>query len=313
MNNETKKLKSKLEFEKTVKEAGYKQIGEYINTTTKVLLICPNNHKYMANPSHFKNGTRCPKCSSNCKEIASKKFYDMLKIENYKCYDEYSSNKVKVLLECPNGHIFKMRPNDFMTGHRCKICSQINCKGSIEKREKSFKDLKELANKKGYEILGEYINSNTKIKMKCPNGHISDYNIGHFKAGHECPVCNANSIAEKSVYKLLTDHNVNFEFQKSFDDLKGLNGGQLKCDFYFPDSNTVLEIHGEQHYNNVKFFFNNKKYNTYKKHDEIKRNYFKNHNIKLIELAYLPINSHLEKGLEKLLNQVNRLIIEKSI
>jgi very-short-patch-repair endonuclease len=183
-----RKEKAKKEFIEIVENSEYKMLTEYDGADKKVDLECPRGHKWSVTPSHFKNGVRCPRCNGNSKEQAKETFFKMVKDEEYKCYSEYTGNKNKVDMECPKGHKYKVRPNDFMTGHRCRFCGYDN-EYQRSQKEKSYNDLAKIAYERGFEILGQYVTTETKIKMKCPKGHIRMYTISHFKQGFGCPVC----------------------------------------------------------------------------------------------------------------------------
>ena len=89
MNNNEKKERAKQEFLEYAKNSNYKIIGEYEGAGKKVRVICPNNHDWEVTPSHFRRGVRCPKCQNRCSSQAKEKFLSLVKLEGYKCYDEY--------------------------------------------------------------------------------------------------------------------------------------------------------------------------------------------------------------------------------
>ena len=56
-------------------------------------------------------------------------------------------------------------------------------KWTIEKAKEEF-------GKEGYVLLEEeYINSKTKMRYKCPNGHEHSVTMSKFKSGRRCPFC----------------------------------------------------------------------------------------------------------------------------
>lgn len=61
---------------------------------------------------------------------------------------------------------------------------------------------------------------------------------------------------------------------------------KLRFDFYFPEQNICLEYQGIQHYD-----FTNKFYSEEgQERDNLKREYCRNNNIKLIEIPYTDFN-----------------------
>ena len=90
-------------------------------------------------------------------------------------------------------------------------------KWTIEKAKEEF-------GKEGYVLLEEeYINSNTKMRYKCPNGHEHSITMSKFKSGRRCPFCANEKMSkdrrkdievvradfEKEGYTLLTKEYIN--------------------------------------------------------------------------------------------------------
>lgn len=108
------------------------------------------------------------------------------------------------------------------------------------------------------------------------------------------------SKGEFQIEQLLEKHNIKFQREFSFSDLKDLN--LLRFDFAIFDNNNnlycLIEFQGEQHYNTSNGYYNE----TIVKHDEMKINYCKENNIKLNIIKYKR-NHNLtfeELGLEDL-------------
>lgn len=359
----TRILKSKNDFLTLIKLHNYKVIGEYLGVSKKINILCPNNHEWEVTPSHFKNGVRCPYCQGLNKSQAKSRFLKMVESDGYKCFSEYLNNKTKVELQCPKGHIYNVRPNDFMTGHRCRSCSISNSEEILSRKAKSNNELKLIADKRGFKILGEYINLNNKIKMSCPNGHIRMYNIGHFKNGfgcaicngtdseyakqhlielsksenyevigeyvntmtkiefkcpeghlyktkpndfkngYRCPVCNNSSYGEDVAFNFLHEKGIVFEVEKTFENLIGLGGGNLRFDIYIPSHKVAIEIQGEQHFEYDEFLTHN-----VFEHDKIKRRYCTENNIKLFEIEYFSKSLGVNKAKENVIRDLEYIL-----
>ena len=104
----------------------------------------------------------------------------------------------------------------------------------------------------------------------------------------QCKYCGTKlvSLGEKEISEILLENHINFIREKKFPNLKGINGGDLRYDFYLPDFNTVIEYNGKQHYEEVEFFGGNEYFETLKSHDKIKNDYCVNNNINLIVINY---------------------------
>lgn len=363
MDRETIFKNAKNEFCLIAKNSNYKILGEYLGTSKKIEVECPANHKWAVTPSHFKRGVRCPKCRNRCPKKAEEKFLNELMNDGYVTKDKYEGNKTKVKVKCPKNHSYSVRPNDFMMGHRCRKCSADNNIELKNRKLKSFENLKEIAKNRKYEIMGEYINTKTKIKLKCPKGHINLYNIDHFKKGfgcsicsnldketsknelielankegyevlgdyinvmtkidlkcpnghmyaakpncfkngNRCPKCNNQSFGEEKAIDILVKNKIKFKVQKTFPNLIGIGGGRLRFDIYIPSKKSIIEIQGEQHFDKDNFYANNTM-----EHDEIKRKYCKDNKIKLFEVIYSPNKLGKKKAIKEVEKDIFNII-----
>ncbi len=182
----------------------------YKNTSTKVKILCPEGHLYNVTPNNFMSrNSRCPVCSGKCSDHAKKHFYELIEIEGYKLLTDYTNNKTKVKILCPENHIFDIRPNTFKNGVRCSFCSGTN---TIQAKYIFHETLKHC----GYKLLTEYINNKTKVKVLCPSGHTLNITPNSFKNGNRCPKCSFNckeqaksefyDLLKIEGYKLLTEY-----------------------------------------------------------------------------------------------------------
>ena len=127
--NTSEKLKQSYEEVKEYIESfGYKLLSEhYVNSHEKILIECPHGHKYEVSFCHFKGnknrkGSRCPYCNGGIK-YSYNFIKEYLENEGYKLLStEYKNCKEKLILQCPEGHIFKLDFDCFKRGQRCIIC-----------------------------------------------------------------------------------------------------------------------------------------------------------------------------------------------
>lgn len=97
---------------------------------------------------------------------------------------------------------------------------------------------------------------------------------------------NQRSLGEQAVEKWLLEHNIKFNIEDTFEDLKGINDGYLRFDFKILDKPILIEFQGLQHYQPVEFFGGEEQFKIQQIHDRLKRNYCKAHNLRLIEIPY---------------------------
>lgn len=220
-------------FKDFVELEGYKLLSVYKNNSTKVSLMCPNDHIFEMRPNNFKSGgQRCPKCSGKCTVQAKEQFEFLIKQEGYVLLSEYKKALSKVRLKCPEGHGYEVRPNDFKMGHRCPKCDgqcPIQAKGQ-------FMDL---LRQEGYELVSKYKKSNEKISVLCPEGHEWDVRPDDFKNRYiRCPHCNG-STGQRKLQELLRGM---VHEEVIYNDRVTLNG--LELDIYYPELKVAIEYQG---------------------------------------------------------------------
>lgn len=88
--------------------------------------------------------------------------------------------------------------------------------------------------------------------------------------------------AENWLREYLEQNDVVYEYQKTFPDLTGVNGGLLSYDFYLPSYNVLIELNGLQHYKSVDWFGGEATLIKQQQHDNLKLQYAKKHGYKLI-------------------------------
>ena len=96
---------------------------------------------------------------------------------------------------------------------------------------------------------------------------------------------------------LFTLNFIRYETQKMFEGLK--LEGNLKCDFYIPDYNVVIEYNGRQHYEPVKAFGGEKEFKKTVKRDKIKKKYCLDNGIRFEVIKY---DEDIEERLESIFN-----------
>ena len=280
-------IQAKKEFLELLTKEGYILIGEYTNNKTKVLIRCDKGHEYKVKPNDFKSGYRCPICSCNCPIQAKKEFLELLAKERYELIGEYKNNKTKIKIRCKKGHEYKVKPSHFKQGIRCPICAGC-CPIQAEK------DFLELLESIGYELINEYINNYTKVKIRCPKGHEYKVRPYSFKSGRRCPIC-AGHISQKEIYILDYVRSILNEEVISGDRTNIINpktGNYLELDIWIPSLNKAIEFNGT--------YWHSDEYSKYK--DEIKKKYCEVNGINLMVIEELEYDNDLELCLNEIDN-----------
>ena len=120
-------------------------------------------------------------------------------------------------------------------------------------------------------------NSTKKIEFKCPNcNRVKEAKPNNIiNQGFSCNFCSSNiSYPELFMMAYLEVKGINYEYQKVFKDLPN-----RRFDFYLPESNTIIETHGIQHYDKKSTWFSQAKIQ-----DEEKKLWCGKNNILLVEI-----------------------------
>ena len=109
------------------------------------------------------------------------------------------------------------------------------------------------------------------------------------------------SKGEEKLRYLFRCLSINFETQKSFEDLVSPKGRKLLFDFYLPDFNILVEYDGIQHYKNT-WGLHEEDWVYYCECDKIKNQYCQDNNIILIRIPYTDFNKLNEEYLKNILD-----------
>lgn len=262
----------------------------YINTQTKVCIICPKHGEFWQMPSNHLKSQGCPKCKNEKKSSSNsyntEEFIEKAKMIHGDKYDyskvKYIDSKTKVCIICPIHGEFYQTPNSHLNGHGCFECGMVSCKPKSMTTEEFIEKAKKIHGDRYDYSKVEYVNSYTKICIIChkhgefwqtPNSHLD---------GKGCTLCNESHL-EREIKLLLDKNNIKYEYRKkNFDWLNG-----LELDFYLPDYNVAIECQGEQHFIPRSFGGDKfKKFDKQIKLDELKALRCKNNGIKLIYYSH---------------------------
>jgi hypothetical protein len=281
----------------------YEVIGTYKKSSSKLKMkhnIC--NHTYEVKPNNFLNGRRCPKCFKRNDKKSHEKFVEEvfnLVSNEYEVLSEYKNSKTKIKMKhniC--GTVYNVHPVSFLGGCRCPKCAK-NMKKTNDIFKKEIHDIVE----DEYEVLEDYINDATKIKFRhnlC--GHEWNISPNSFLKGTRCPFCNCSK-GEKKIKDFFDKNNVDYLPQYKFDDCK--NKFSLPFDFAVIDKQNnlmcLIEYDGIQHFEPVKHFGGNERFEVLKFLDSIKNEYCFINNIPLLRIPYWKFDN-IEKELSSYLN-----------
>ena len=153
-------------------------------------------------------------------------------------------------------------------------------------------------------------------KCQCTCGRFTTKRTDLLTTGkvYVCPICSGVSKGEAKLYDLLTNMDIDFEQQKTFDTCRFKDTNALaKFDFFLSDLNILIEYNGEQHYgyhvSNGKPGWNNEEnFKATQERDRQKIEWCKKNDFPLLIIPYTDFNILDEDYLQE---KIDELIIKK--
>ena len=264
----------------------------YVNRRTKVEIICKEHGSWKTTTEQLFRGQGCPQCGlitqGEKRRLPNEEFLN-------KCIDihgnKYDYSKVdyqgminKVVIGCSEHGDFEQTPSSHLNGSGCPHCGFIS---QMENRRLPTEDfttrsIKIHGNKYDYSKV-DYINNSTEVEIVCPKHGMFFQQPQYHMNGSGCPNCNSSK-GELFISQYLKEHNIEFIEQHTFEGLKMKRN--LKCDFFLPNHNVVIEYNGIQHYESREQFGGEKGLKRTQKSDKLKRDYCLENGISLLEVKY---------------------------
>jgi hypothetical protein len=231
---------------------------KYVNSQTKVIIICKTHGPFEALPSNHLNGTNCNECSiiikGNKLRKSKEDFIKEAQEKHENKYDyakvEYINTDTKVIITCKeiNHGDFKQSPDSHLQGHGCPICARKENANKLRDTLEIFIKKAKVIHKDNYDYSKvRYVNSQTKVIIICkehgefeqkPNVHLN---------GSGCPKCTISMQYSRNSI-LWLDYIAN---KNNIDIIHAENDGEFKlpnsnysCDGYCKETNTIYEFQG---------------------------------------------------------------------
>ena len=189
---------------------------------------------------------------------------------------DYKNSKIKVKIICKKHGIFEQMPYLHLQLYGCPICRIAYSEKFIEKSNILHN------NRYDYSKIN-YINNHTKVEIICNIHGVFNQTPQHHLRGFGCQKC-SKSKGESIISKILSELNINFERQKTFEYCKDKN--KLPFDFYLIDYNICVEFDGRHHSESINYWGGIEKLEYTINHDKMKNKYCEDNNIKLIRIKF---------------------------
>lgn len=229
--------------------------------------------------------TCCVKCSyklraiGNMKDISGKRFGKLLVIDRLNIPGKSIWN-----CECECGKVVRRSRTSLISG----TCTSCGC--DVKKRTKDMLDI--TGKRFGRLIAEEFLDGRTRNECRwlcrCDCGNHCVVKLSSLLSGRQSCGC-MKSKAEMISNRILTENNIIFTPQKTFEDCK--DKGLLQFDIYIDNINMCIELDGIQHFKPVKRFFGEEGLKITQKHDSIKNKYCEDNHINLLRIPYTQFNN----------------------
>ncbi len=174
------------------------KLFEYINNSTKSIIICPIHGSFEQRPADHMRGQGCKKCYYERKHNQLKKSITIFieeainvhgNLYNYSNF-AYINNKTRGIIYCRKHGGFEQRPDNHLNGQGCPECKKDTISKSLRSTFEYFRKqaIQIHGSKYDYDNV-DYINNHTKVEIVCkkhgiflqvPNSHLN---------GSGCKMC----------------------------------------------------------------------------------------------------------------------------
>lgn len=270
---------------------------------------------YEVTPNNFLRGKRCAKCHHKKLQDERKMPYQVLRKNLYEKHNgkivslssNYNNNRDKMMFQCLDCNFcWKAQIASVLHNTGCP-----NCSNQIKKNIYYYKNI--IYEKCGNEytlLSNEYINNRVGMKFihnKCHT--IFTSSISSFMGSRygNCPHCSTVSNGENDILKILRNKSIDYIQQYHINSCRYVR--PLPFDFaVFNDYGKLIgliEYDGIQHFKPIDYFGGESAYKEQQIKDNIKNDYCKNNNIKLLRVPY-TINKYdeLQEEILKFLTEI---------
>lgn len=262
----------------------------YVNSCTKVKIVCPIHGEFLQTPSDHLSGCKCPKCSNTYS--GQDWFIEKCNIIHNNFYNysrtNYINNRTEIIIICPKHGEFMQLPSNHIKGEGCPKCKQEKLsKPKFSNTEIINRFIKVHGNRYDYTKV-DYKGVDTLVTIKClKHGEFLQTPYKHL-IGQGCPKCKLKG--QSILFELLREKfpEAQWEWEWTADWL-----GRQRIDIYSVNYKIAIEYDGLQHQIPIKHFGGILGFNNRLKLDQLKELKCRKQNVHLIRINYNYNNNDL--------------------
>lgn len=265
---------------------------DYVNNRTPMEWRCARGHIWTTTLDSIKRVHWCQACNNGTKTIEECK--EFAESKGGRCLStHYVDTSQHLLWECHKGHQWYAsfgNINRSTGGSWCPECWKCDINDCIEIAK----------GRNGECLTTEYIDRYTKMKFKCCKGHEFTSTLDILKKGSWCPRCN-ESKGERLVTNYLESRGFPYIPQWT------LPTTRLRCDFYLPEHNVIIEYDGCLHFEISYYSKTEEKLKEIQERDLRKNEVAKTLGYKMIRIGYT--HTDIEDFLKHNLHTSERFVV----
>lgn len=282
----------------------------YINGHQKLDIQCGTCEKHFSMKFLSYNAGKqgCPHCAIQRRTLTEAEFCKSVTERGDRMLSNYVNSRTRVALKCGKcSNEYNILGNQYRQGGGCQKCS-------LEGMKLTYYEVKKRVEYYGDTLLSKtYVNTSTPLNISCGLCGKNYQKPLTSRYIPNCKHCNATE-CEKYIHYYLTKAKLKYVTQKTYQDCRSAKGYLFRYDFYLPDSNTIIEADGIQHFKPQKKFGGKDWFCTIQQRDVMKTKYCIENGIKLVRISCLEMKSHehVKEFLDYALSTYNQKLVSTS-
>lgn len=263
---------------------------KYEGYTKKLKFVCEAGHEFETSARCIALGYWCRKCGFERQKLNEYDVREFIKKKGGELLSSYKNSKTKLKVRCYKcNNIFYITYSHVKQGKWCKYCKAF--KTAERKRKYNIPYVNNFVKEKynGVCLSKEYFTTEQKLEFQCEKGHVFHKTFDSILYSKQwCRRCSNNVSDSEEGFRRVIEEVLGVEFpRKKPLWLVNEAGNRMELDGYNEDLGIAFEYQGRQHFEVVTAFKGTQKIlEKTQKHDLIKKELCKKHNILLLCPTY---------------------------